>query len=83
MGLGQHPEYSLDVSLEQVADPVTAAALQAYRAGRTAARSGHPVGTQGLKDFRAWANTNMHIRSKDPKGKEIAEQAFLAGSLKQ
>ena len=67
---------------EQVADPVTAAALQCYRAGRTAARYGHPVGTEGLVDFHAWAATNLHIRSKDPRGKEIAEHGFLAGSLR-
>ena len=77
------PEYSLAVRDEQVADPVTAAALQSYRAGRTATRYGYPAGTQGLRDFRAWAETNLHIRSKDPRGKEIAEQAYLAGSLKQ
>ena len=76
------PEYSLAVINEQVADPVTAAALQCYRAGRTAARYGHPVGTEGLVDFHAWAATNLHIRSKDPKGKEIAEHGFLAGSLR-
>ena len=77
------PEYSLAVMDEQVAEPVTAAALQSYRAGRTATRFGHPAGTQGLADFRAWASTNLHIRSKDPRGKEIAEHAYLAGSLKQ
>ena len=77
------PEYSLAVIDEQIADPVMAAALQSYRAGRTATRFGHPAGTQGLADFRAWASTNLHIRSKDPRGKEIAEQAYLAGSLKQ
>ena len=77
------PEYSLAVIDEQVADPVAAAALQCYRAGRTATRYGHPAGTLGLADFRAWASTNLHIRSKDPRGKEIAEHAYLAGSLKQ
>jgi hypothetical protein len=77
------PEYSLAVSDEQVADPVTSAALQSYRAGRTATRFGHPAGTQGLADFRAWASTNLHIRSKDPQGKEIAERAYLAGSLRR
>ena len=77
------PEYSLAVSDEQVADPVTAAALQSYRAGRTATRYGHPAGTQGLADFRAWASTNLHIRSKDTRGKEIAERAYLAGSLRK
>ena len=76
------PEYSLAVIDEQVADPVTAAALQGYRAGRTAARYGHPVGTEGLADFHAWAATNLHIRSKDPRAKEVAEHAFLAGSLR-
>ena len=76
------PEYSLAVIDEQVGDPVTAAALQSYRAGRTATRYGHSRGTQGLADFRAWATSNLHLRSKDPRGKEIAEQAYLAGSLK-
>jgi hypothetical protein len=76
------PQYSLAVIGDQVADPVTAAALQCYRAGRTAARYGHPVGTEGLVDFRAWAATNLRIRSKDPRGKEIAEHGFLAGSLR-
>ena len=77
------PEYSLAVIDEQVADPVTASALQSYRAGRTATRFGYPAGTQGLADFRAWASTSLHIRSKDPRGKEIAERAYLAGSLRQ
>ena len=77
------PEYSLAVSDEHVADPVTSAALQSYRAGRTATRFGHPAGTQGLADFRDWASTNLHIRSKDPRGKEIAERAYLAGSLRR
>jgi hypothetical protein len=76
------PQYSLAVIDEQLADPVTQAALQSYRAGRTATHYGHPAGTLGLKDFRAWAKTNLHIRSKDPRGKEVAEQAFLAGSLR-
>jgi len=81
--LANIPEYSLAVIDEQVAEPVMAAALQSYRAGRTATRFGHPPGTQGLADFRAWASTNLHIRSKDARGKEIAEHAYLAGSLKQ
>jgi hypothetical protein len=51
------PEYSLAVIDEQVADPVTAAALQSYRAGRTATRFGYPAGTQGLADFRAAERT--------------------------
>ena len=76
------PEYSLAVVDGQVADPVLQAALQSYRAGRTATRYGHPAGTPGLVDFRTWASTNVHIRSKDPRGQEIAEHAFLAGSLK-
>jgi hypothetical protein len=80
--LADIPEYSLAVIDEQVADPVTAAALQSYRAGRTASRYGHPAGTQGLADFREWASTNLHIRSRDPLGKEIAERGYLAGSLK-
>ena len=75
------PEYSLAVIDEQVAEPVMAAALQSYRAGRTATRFGHPAGTQGLADFRAWASTNLHIRSKDPRGKEIAEHVLIVGSM--
>ena len=77
------PEYSLAVIDEHVADPITAAALQSYRAGRTATRFGYPAGTQGLADFRAWASTNLHIKSKDPRAKEIAERGYFAGSLKQ
>jgi hypothetical protein len=77
------PEYSLAVIDEQVADLVMQAALQSYRAGRTATRYGYPSGTQGLVDFRTWASTNLHLLSKDPRGKEIAEHAYLAGSLKQ
>jgi hypothetical protein len=76
------PDYSLAVINNQVGDPVMQAALQSYRAGRTATRSGHPAGTQGLMDFRTWASTNLHIQAKDPRGQEIAEHAFLAGSLK-
>ena len=76
------PDYSLAVINNQVADPVMQAALQSYRAGRTATRCGHPAGTQGLMDFRTWASTNLHIQAKDPRGQEIAEHAFLAGSLK-
>ena len=77
------PEYSLAVIDEHVADPIMAAALQSYRAGRTATRFGYPAGTQGLADFRVWASTNLHIKSKDPRGEEIVERAYLAGSLKQ
>ena len=76
------PDYSLAVINNQVADPVMQAALQSYRAGRTATRYGHPAGTQALMDFRTWASTNLHIQAKDPRGQEIAEHAFLAGSLK-
>ena len=76
------PDYSLAVINNQVADPVMQAALQSYRAGRTATRCGHPPGTQGLMDFRTWASTNLYIQAKDPRGQEIAEHAFLAGSLK-
>jgi hypothetical protein len=76
------PDYSLAVIENKVADPVVQAALQSYRAGRTATRYGHPAGTQGLVDFRAWASTNLHMRSQDRRGQEIAEHAFLAGSLK-
>jgi hypothetical protein len=76
------PDYSLAVINNHVADPVMQAALQSYRAGRTATRYGHPAGTQGLMDFRKWASTNLHIQAKDPRGQEIAEHAFLAGSLK-
>ena len=39
------PDYSLAVIENQVADPVVQAALQSYRAGRTATRYGHPAGT--------------------------------------
>jgi hypothetical protein len=77
------PEYSLAVIGQQVADRVTAAALQSYRAGRTATRFGYPAGTLGLTAFRAWASTNLHVRSKDPQGKEFSERAYLAGSLRQ
>ena len=76
------PEYSLAVIDEQVADPVMQAALQSYRGGRTATRYGNPAGTQGLVDFRTWASTHLHIQAKDARGQEIAEHAFLAGSLK-
>ena len=77
------PEYSLAVIDEQVADPVTAAALQSYRAGthrnsirlpRRYARAG------GLS--RLGVNQPAH-RSKDPRANEIAERAYLAGSLRQ
>jgi hypothetical protein len=76
------PDFGLPVSRDQVADPVVQTALQSYRAGRTATRYGHPAGTQGLVDFRAWASTNPHIRSQGSRGKEIAEHAYLDGSLK-
>ena len=45
------PECSLAVSDEHVADPVTAAALQSYRAGRTATRFATPQGRKGWRTF--------------------------------
>jgi hypothetical protein len=73
------PEYSLAVIDEQLADPVTAAGLQCYRAGRTARRYAMPGGNKGLVDFAAWAATNLQIRSQDPKAMSIAERCYLAG----
>jgi hypothetical protein len=75
------PDYSLAVIDEQLADPVTAAGLQCYRAGRTASRHGHPGGNRGLIDFRAWASNNLHIRSHDPNAMTVAERCYLAGHM--
>jgi hypothetical protein len=73
------PEYSLAVIDEQLAEPVTAAGLQCYRAGRTARRHALPGGQKGLVDFRAWADANLQIRSQDPNAMSIAERCYLAG----
>jgi hypothetical protein len=73
------PERSLAVADEQVADAVVAAALQCFRAGRTARKYGHPAGKQGLKAFKTWARRNLNIRSKDPEGMSIATRAYQAG----
>jgi hypothetical protein len=74
------PQYSLAVIDEQVADPVAAAGLQCFRAGRTGRRHGLAGGNRSLVDFRAWASANLHIRSKDPQAMAVAERCYLAGA---
>jgi hypothetical protein len=73
------PEYSLAVVGQKVADPVTAAALQSYRAGRMAQRQGRADEKEALGDFAAWAGANLRIQSDDLRARAIADRCYHAG----
>jgi len=71
------PEYSLAVSDEQVVDPVTSAALQSYRAGRTATRFGHPAGTQGWRTFAPGRQQICTSGQRTPGAKRLPSERSL------
>jgi hypothetical protein len=73
------PEYSLAVVDEQLADPIVAAGLQCYRAGRMARRHTMPGGKKSDEDFEAWTKENLYIRSSAAEGLAVAKRCYSAG----